>query len=134
MDKALLNSFAARAEQKKKSRMEVKPFEIPGVGKVAFTKLGYSASVGLMGRMAEASENGAEGYADICNAQAEMIYDCCPTLQDPELHKELGAEADPYSVVPMLMDVKEITVLADDLARWMGFSEDKAKNLSGAIR
>ncbi len=127
MDKALLNSFAARAEQKKKSRMEVKPFEIPGVGRVAFTKLGYSATVELMGRMAEASESG--GYADICNAQAEMIYDCCPTLQDPELHKELDAEADPYSVVPMLMDVTEITVLADELARWMGFSEDAAKNL-----
>ncbi len=134
MDKALLNSFAERAAQKKKSRMEVKPFEIPGVGAVAFTKLGYSASVELMGRMAEANEKGAGSYADIYNAQAEMIYDCCPTLQDPELLKELGAEADPYSVVPMLMDVMEIIALADELAQWMGLSEDTVKNLSGATR
>ncbi len=132
MDKALLNSFAERAEQKKKSRMEVKPFEIPGVGEVPFNKLGYSASVELMGRMAEAQESG--DYVDICNAQAEMIYDCCPTLQDSELLKELGAEADPYSVVPMLMDVMEVAALADELARWMGFLEDAAKNLSGATR
>ncbi len=126
MDKALLNSFAARAEQKKKSRMEVKPFEIPGVGKVAFTKLGYSASVELMGRMVEAE--GSKNFADICNAQAEMIYDCCPTLQDSELLKELGAEADPYSVVPMLMDVAEIAALAAELVTWMNLSGDAIKN------
>ncbi len=93
-----------------------------------------------MGRMVEAEES--KNFVDICNAQAEMIYDCCPTLQDTELLKTLGAEADPYSVVPMLMDVMEVVALADELAEWMGLSkgkeknssEDEVKNLSGAIR
>lgn len=126
MDKALLNLFTERAEQKEKSRMEVKPFEIPGVGEVPFNKLGYSASIELMGRMAEAQES--KNFVDVCNAQAETIYDCCPTLQDPELLKELGAEADPYSVVPMLMDVAEIAALATKLIEWMNSSGNAAKN------
>ncbi len=127
-DKTLLSAFAARAEQKRKSRMEFKKFEVPGIGPVPFQKLSPSASVDFMARVAEGSERGADGYADVFNARAELIYDCCPTLQDVDLLRELGTEDDPYSTIPLLMDMTEISKLADELMIWMGMAESDKKD------
>lgn len=122
-DKTLLEAFAARAEQRKKSRMEVKQFEIPGVGLVPFRKLNTPEEVEFMARIAEDSAQGADGYADIFSARSELIFDCCPTLQDVELQKELGTANDPYATVPLLMDMAETSKLADELMIWMGLKE-----------
>ncbi len=122
-DKTLLEAFATRAEQRKKSRMEIKKFEIPGVGLVPFRKLNTKEEVEFTGRIAEASAKGAEGYPDLHEASVELIFDCCPTLQDIDLQKELGTDSDPYETVPLLMSMREITDLVDKLMVWMELKE-----------
>jgi len=129
MDKALLEKFAARAEQQKKSRMEVKNFELPGIGNVPFVKLSHSDRLDFVARLAEDSANGAEGLKDIFIAHEELIYNCCPTLQDPEVLKAIGADINPYDAIPLLMDIDEASKLADQLSIWMGIKdEDDTKN------
>ena len=54
-----------------------------------------------------------------------LIYDSCPTLQDPELHKMLGV-IDPYDAVRQLMSVREIDTLGGKLMQWNGLLPDKA--------
>ena len=62
----------------------------------------------------------------------QVIYDCCPALQDPELHKALGV-TDPYDTVWALMDVRDVNVLSAAVFAWLGLiagddNEDPVKN------
>lgn len=126
METTLLESFAKRAEQKRQSRMEVKEFEFPGIGKLKFQKLSQRDQIEFIGRMAE----NAEKYAVLLDLQNELIYDCCPALQDADLQQALGA-VDPYDAVRMLLDVREAEELASQLIDWMGLigkKETPAKN------
>lgn len=120
MDKNLLQALAARAEQKQKERAEIKEFDFPGIGKLSFQKLSQRDQLYLIGKI---SEN-ADHYEKLMEAEVEMIFDCCPTLQDAELQKELGV-VDPFDAVWKLLDVREIQEVADKLTRWMGLIKDK---------
>jgi len=84
-----------------------------------------------MGRLAEGSEKGAEGFVEIFNARSELIFDCCPTLQDVDLQKELGTANDPYATIPLLMDMTEVSKLADELMIWMGMVESDKEEKKG---
>lgn len=54
---------------------------------------------------------------DICTS---VIYECCPALQDPELHRINGV-TDPIDIVRKLLNVREIDVLGGKLFDWMEF-------------
>lgn len=117
MDKVLLESFAQRAEQKRQSRMEIKEFEFPGVGKLKFQKLSQRDQIEFIGRMMENTEK----YAVLLDLQNELICDCCPALQDADLQQALGV-IDPYDTVRTLLDVVETQELATRLIDWMGLT------------
>lgn len=128
MDKKLLEAFAARAEQKAKSRAEAKEFDLGGV-KTIFVKPGQGEQLAIYEAMSEAA-----GPGDLLALSTSLIYDCCPALQDTELHAALGV-TDPYDAVRRLLDVREIDVLGGELLRWIGLvpentatPEDAAKN------
>jgi len=126
METALLESFAQRAEQKRQSRMEIKEFEFPGIGKLKFQKLSQRDQIEFIGRTMENNEK----YAALLELQDELIYDCCPTLQDADLQQTLGV-IDPYDTVRTLLDVVEAQELASQLIDWMGLinkKENPAKN------
>lgn len=125
MDKKLLDALAARAEQKAKDRLEVKRFSVGGV-QMQFAKPKQAAQLEYYGALSEAS--GADALIPLC---AQVIYDCCADLQDPELHKALGV-ADPYDVVFRLMDVAEIDVLGGQVLRWLGLIGTPVKAADGA--
>lgn len=125
MDKKLLDQLAARAEQKAKDRLEVKRFSVGGV-EMQFRKPKQAAQLEYYGRLSEAG--GADDIVPLC---AQLIYDCCDDLQDPELHKALGV-VDPYDTVPRLMDVAEIDQLGGALMRWMGLIGTPVKTADGA--
>ena len=69
--------------------------------------------------LVEAGSNVAKNN-NICK---QMIYDCCPSLQDDELVKTLGC-VDPYDVVPKLLDIAEIDELGLKLLKWQGIMKD----------
>ena len=113
MDSKLLEQLAARAEQKEKDRLAVKVFSVGGV-KMAFRKPVQSKQLEYYGALAEAT--GADTVVPLC---AQLIYDCCDDLHDPELHKAIGV-TDPYDTVPKLLDVREIDRLGGELMQWIG--------------
>ena len=131
MDKKLLEALSKRAEQRAQARCEVKPFEIGGQ-MLDCKKLSSAQQLEYYGALAEAG-----GAADMIGVCTSLIYDSCPTLQDPELHKTLGV-VDPYDAVRQLMSVREIDRLGGELFQWNGLmpgkpdggqtAEDTAKN------
>lgn len=125
MDKKLLDALAAKAEQRAKDRKNAKQFEVAGE-MLTFVQPSVDAKLSYAEAML------SESAADTVRACASLIYDCCPDLQDPELHKALGV-TDPYDVIWVLMDVREVNALAASLFAWLGLiagdeDEDPAKN------
>lgn len=126
MDSKLLEQLAARAEQKEKDRLAVKVFSVGGVD-MQFHKPKQDDQLAYVEALRE-----IKNVRDSVAVSVSLIYDCCPDLQDPELHKTLGV-VDPYDTVRKLMDIGEIDDLGAELAQWIGFlpgsqQEDAAKN------
>lgn len=120
MDKKTMNVFAERVEQKEKRRAETKEFELGGI-KLKFVKPSQKEQLSIYGSMSEVN-----GAAELVELSTALIYDCCPDLQDTELHKMLGV-TDPYDVVRKLLDVHEIDVLGGRLMGWIGLLPQEAK-------
>ena len=127
MDKKLLDALAAKAEQRKADKAKVIQFKVGGQ-LLDFVKIGHTAQLDAY----EAFLAAREQPAPMLNIGAQLIYDCCPALQDPELHTALGV-TDPYDVIWALMDVREVNELAASLFAWLGLiagdeDENPAKN------
>ena len=114
MDKKLLDALAAKAEQRKADKAKVIQFKVGGQ-LLDFVKIGHTAQLDAY----EAFLAARDQPAQMLNIVAQLIYDCCPALQDPELHTALGV-TDPYDVIWMLMDVREVNELAACLFTWLG--------------
>ena len=125
MDQKLLETLAARAEQKEKSRAETKTFTI-GETAMEFVKPSQGKMLEYFESMVESS-----GAAGVLSLATTMIYDCCPSLQEPELHAALGV-VDPMDTDGKLLDMMEINALGNKLADWIGLNpaaaEDTVKN------
>lgn len=111
MDQKLLEQLAARAEERKRALMEVKPFSIGGQD-LECKKLTGAQALEYYGAFSEAA-----GAAEMIGVCTELIYDSCPTLQNTDLHKMLGIK-DPYDAVRRLLSVREIDNLGGQLMRW----------------
>lgn len=127
MDKKLLDALAAKAEQRKADKTKAKQFEVGGQ-MLDFVKIGHIAQLDAY----EAFLAARDQPSQMLDVGAQLIYDCCPALQDPELHTALGV-TDPYDVIWVLMDVREVNTLAASLFAWLGLipgdeDEDPAKN------
>lgn len=125
MDKKLLEALSARAEKRKADKAKVKQFEVGGQ-MLDFVKIGHTAQLDAYEAFLEAREKPSQ----MLDVGAQLIYDCCPALQDTELHTVLGV-TDPYDVVWVLMDVREVNTLAASLFSWLGLipaDEDPSKN------
>ena len=120
MDKKLLDALAAKAEQRKADKAKVIQFKVGGQ-LLDFVKIGHTAQL-----------DAYEAFLAAREQPAQLIYDCCPALQDTELHTALGV-TDPYDVIWALMDVREVNELAASLFAWLGLiagdeDENPAKN------
>lgn len=127
MDKKLLDALAAKAEQRKADKTKAKQFEVGGQ-MLDFVKIGHTAQLDAY----EAFLAARDQPSQMLDVAAQLIYDCCPALQDTELHTALGV-TDPYDVIWVLMDVREVNTLAASLFAWLGLipgdeDEDPAKN------
>ena len=114
MDKKLLDALAAKAEQRKADKAKVIQFKVGGQ-LLDFVKIGHTAQLDAY----EAFLAAREQPAQMLNIGAQLIYECCPALQDPELHKALGV-TDPYDTVWTLMQPYEVDQLGGKLYRWLG--------------
>lgn len=128
MDKKLLDALAARAEQRKADQSKVAQFEVGGQ-MLDFVKIGHTAQLDAYEAFIEAGPN----VSTSLSVAAQVIYDCCPALQDPELHAALGI-TDPYDTVWALMSVREVNLLGQQIFAWLELlpadekAEDPAKN------
>lgn len=113
MDKKLLDALAAKAEQRKADKAKVIQFKVGGQ-LLDFVKIGHTAQLDAYEAFIEASGN----VSTSLSVAAQVIYDCCPALQDPELHAALGI-TDPYDTVWALMSVREVNVLAQQIFAWL---------------
>ena len=125
MDKKLLEALSARAEQRDEAKRKGAKFYVAGE-ELDFVQPGVDVKLSY----AEALNSG--DTAALLRSCANVIYDCCPALQEPELHAALGV-TDPYDVIWVLMDVREVNTLAASLFAWLGLipgdeDEDPAKN------
>ena len=137
MDKNLLETLKKRAADREAARIEIKEFDVGGIP-MKFKKLSQSERLSyyarLMAAMGNATDEGENGKIKInkdemaicleesTTIRAQLIYESCPTLQDPELLKETDT-IDPFDIVWKLMDIQEINDLGIDLSEWMGISQ-----------
>lgn len=119
MNKTLLEQFTQKAEQKEKSRLELKIFSLGGIN-TPFKQLNHNQKLEYFEMLVEAGSN----YSQNNNICKQMIYDCCPSLQDDELIKRLEV-VEPYDVVAKLLDIAEIDELGLKLLKWQGIMKDK---------
>ena len=129
MDKKLLDALAAKAEQRKADKAKAKQFPVGGQ-MLDFVQFGLDAKLDAYEAFLEA--RGSDQPVQMINVGAQLIYDCCPALQSPELHAALGV-TDPYDTVWALMDVAEVNRLALEVYEWLGLmprdeDEDPVKN------
>lgn len=126
MQKADFDALVAKAERRKAAKREVKLIDAPGVGALELHKPGDAAMLDYLGRFAE-----ADGMEDTLALTNEIVYACCPQLQDAALHEALGVR-DPLDVIPTLFDVLEQNALGERVCRWLGMivstAEATAKN------
>ena len=109
MDKKLLEALSARAEQRDEAKRKGAKFYVAGE-ELDFVQPGVDVKLSY----AEALNSG--DTAALLRSCANVIYDCCPALQEPELHAALGV-TDPYDTVWKLMEPYEIDQLGGKLAR-----------------
>lgn len=111
MDKKLLEALSARAEQRDEAKRKGAKFYVAGE-ELDFVQPGVDVKLSY-----------AEALLRSC---ANVIYDCCPALQEPELHAALGV-TDPYDTVWKLMEPYEIDQLGGKLYKWLGLIGEKAE-------
>lgn len=119
MDKKLLEALSARAEQRDEAKRKGAKFYVAGEA-LDFVQPGVDTKLSY----AEALNSGDTSV--LLRSCASVIYDCCPALQEPELHAALGV-TDPYDVVWKLMEPYEIDQLGGRLYKWLGLIGDKAE-------
>ena len=112
MDKKLLEALSARAEQRDEAKRKGAKFCVAGE-ELDFVQPGVDVKLSY----AEALNSG--DTAALLRSCANVIYDCCPALQEPELHAALGV-TDPYDTVWKLMEPYEIDQLGGKLYKWLG--------------
>lgn len=128
MDKNLLETLKKRAADREAARIEIKEFDVGGIP-MKFKKLSQSDCLSYYARFIAAMEGIrdetaskaeiAEGLEETTNIFVQLIYESCPTLQEPELLSETGT-VDPFDIVWKLMDISDINELGNDLNDWMG--------------
>lgn len=119
MDKKLLEALSARAEQRDEAKRKDAKFYVAGEER-DFVQPGVDVKLSY----AEALNSG--DTAALLRSCANVIYDCCPALQEPELHAALGV-TDPYDTVWKLMEPYEIDQLGGKLYKWLGLIGEKAE-------
>ncbi len=113
--------------QKENDKLTVKSIEVPSVGKELLFRRPKDE---MVFDFIDNLHGGEEKTEDLINEYAKIIYQCCDTLQDPELHKELEID-DPFDTAKAFMDANDIIVVGDEVASMNSLYsnfEEKVKN------
>ena len=121
MDKDLQAALLAKAEARAKGRTEVRPFEVPGIGKMLFREPDEETILSFYDQLAEVS-----APSDALMVSDEVIYACCPELHDETLRSDLGVTV-PTDVVGALLDLSERDALGGKLFGWLGLVPESAE-------
>jgi hypothetical protein len=125
MEKATFQDLLARKLQRENDKLKVKEISIPSMGKALhFKKPSDGAVVDVVGATIHSND-----VQQLYEAYKKVIYMTCDTLQNPELHKELGI-ADPFDVVQALLEPTDVFEVGNQLMEFVGFEQvdEKVKN------
>ena len=125
MEKATFQDLLARKLQRENDKLKVKEISIPSMGKaLLFKKPSDGAVVDVVGATINSND-----VQQLYEAYKKVIYMTCDTLQNPELHKELGI-TDPFDVVQALLEPTDVFEVGNQLMEFVGFEQvdEKVKN------
>lgn len=112
--------------QRDKDKLVVKEIEIPSLKKkLRFRRPGDDMIFQIFDEISEETKT-----EDIAREYRKVLYLTCDTLQDPELHKELGVK-DPFDTVAVFMDGNDILTVGDAVCNMNSMYknvEEKIKN------
>lgn len=123
--KATLKDLINKKLQKEQKALQIKDIYVPSMDANLTFKC---PSDDLLLDMLEEIGDGSS-TKQIVEAYKKLLFQCCPMLQDSELHQEMEV-VDPFDVVNKIFSIKEIMELGNQLADSFDMKDkaDKVKN------
>lgn len=124
-ERITIESLIQRAEQRKNDKIKLKEVynEMLG-GNLVIKRVPLTQVVGILDKL-----DGEDlKLADCIEMYKELIYKCCPILQNKELQEEYGC-AEPYDIVTEIFEdnVGEINKLAEEILDMYGMTDKEDK-------
>lgn len=108
--KATFKDLLARKLQKEQDQVKVKDIYVSSMdATLTFTKPSDDQILDVIDLYGDGADT-----RKVIEAFKPLIYNCCPMLQDTELHKELGV-ADPFDTVDALFDLADKIEIGEQL-------------------
>lgn len=131
-NKITIESLIQRAEQRKNDKVKLKEVynETLG-GNLVIKRVPLTQVVGILDKLD--GEN--LKLSDCIEMYKELIYKCCPILQNKDLQEEFGC-AEPYDIVTEVFEdnVGEINKLAEEILAMYGMADNPVKELEEEIK
>lgn len=120
--KITLEELIARKEQSQRDKLEYKEVEVESLGGVlTLKKIPLAAVLRILDNAREEST-----LSRNLDTNKELIYKCCPLLQDKKLKEIYGEQiAEPYDIVTAVLNdnVGEIAKIADKIMEFYGLND-----------
>ncbi len=109
------DALVAKRAQREASKTLAGVIPVPGTGDTLLCRKPSES------KMLEiyAGFQAAQDAADLLPVVDKALYYCCPDLQNPKLHQDIGIK-DPLDVVPALFEIPERDKMGGDLFRFLG--------------
>ena len=117
------DELIAKKLQREQDKYAVKEIEVSDGKTLLFKKCGEDTTLAVLDDLSKES-----GLTEAKNAYIKLMYACCEELHDPKLLAECGV-TDCYDIVETIFSVDEILRIGNELMGFLGFSDDKIKNL-----
>jgi hypothetical protein len=131
-ERITIESLIQRAEQRKNDKIKLKEVynETLG-GNLVIKRVPLTQVVGILDKLD--GEN--LKLSDCIEMYKELIYKCCPILQNKDLQEEFGC-AEPYDIVTEVFEdnVGEINKLAEEILAMYGMADNPVKELEEEIK
>lgn len=118
-----VESLMQRAEQRKNDKVKIKEIYNKMLnGNLVVKRMPLAKIIDLLDKFDEESLK----LNDCIELYKELIYKCCPVLQDKELQEAFDC-AEPYDIVTEVFEdnVGEITAFAEEILAMYGMAEGK---------
>ena len=124
VNKITIESLMQRAEQRKNDKVKLKEIYNKMLdGNLVLKRIPLMQIADLLDKLNDDSLK----MTDCIEMYKELIYKCCPILQNKELQEEFGC-AEPYDIITEVFEdnVGEINKVAEQILEMYGMAEEKS--------